>query len=96
MTKSLEYYDSGQVGELFAWLYKTWLTRRWFSKRRVMEMDVRLNNTKMFLPEIRTNYGKFSLKFQEALVWNQIPDNLKHLCRSSFKKKLKISYTVNY
>ena len=38
----------------------------------------------------------FSLKFQEALVWNQIPDNLKHLSRSSFKKKLKISYTVNY
>ena len=48
------------------------------------------------LPKIRTNYGKFSLKFQGALIWNKIPDNFKTLRINSVKKKLKIYYTANY
>ena len=48
------------------------------------------------LPKIRTKYGKFSLKFQVALIWNKIPNNFKSPGRNSFKKKLKINYTANY
>ena len=48
------------------------------------------------LPKIKTNYGKFSSKFQSAFIWNKTPDNFKSLNRNSFKKKLKINYTANY
>ena len=47
------------------------------------------------LLKIRTNYEKFSLKFQGALIWNKIPDNFKSLNRNLLKK-LKINYTANY
>ena len=48
------------------------------------------------IPKTRTSYGKFSLKFQGTVIRNKIPDNIKGLNRNSFKKKVKINYTVNY
>ena len=30
-----------------------------------------------YIPTIRTNYGKFSLRFQGPKVWNEINDHLK-------------------
>lgn len=41
------------------------------------------------LPPIRTNYGKFSIKFQGVKIWNSLSEETKSLHRSSFKKTLK-------
>ena len=38
---------------------------------------------------IRTNYGKFSIKFQGAKIWNSLSEETKSLHRLSFKKTLK-------
>ena len=47
------------------------------------------------LPPIRTNYGKFSIKFQGVKIWNSLSEETKSLHRSSFKKTLK-KRTHNY
>ena len=58
--------------------------------------NIHHNNTRLAsrssnsLPKIRTNYGKFGLEFQGALIWNKIPGNFKSLGRNSF------NYTTNY
>ena len=41
------------------------------------------------LPPIRTNYGKFSIKFQGEKIWNSLGEETKSLHRPSFKKTLK-------
>ena len=44
---------------------------------------IRSHNTrtasKIFIDYKRTNYGKFSLKFREAQIWNKLPKDLKIL-----------------
>ena len=35
---------------------------------------------------IRTNYGKFSIKFVGAYVWNSLDEDLKNLGKAPFKK----------
>ena len=37
------------------------------------------------LPKIRTNYGKFSIRFSGAKIWNKIDESLKKLKREKFK-----------
>ena len=39
--------------------------------------------------KIRTNYGKFNIRFSGAKVWNSIQENLKSEKRNQFKKILK-------
>ena len=48
------------------------------------------------LPQVRTNYGKFNIRFTGVKVWNYIDDKLKTLKKSAFKKKLKDSLIASY
>ena len=41
------------------------------------------------LPPIRTNYGKFSIKFQGAKIWNSLSEQTKSLHRLALKKTFK-------
>ena len=45
---------------------------------------------------IRTNYGKFSIKFMGPTVWNQIDGKLKNSSLKSFKQKIKESLLETY
>lgn len=40
------------------------------------------------LPYVRTNYGKFNIKFVGAKVWNSLDEDLKNLNKTPFKKQL--------
>ena len=42
-----------------------------------------------YKPKIRTNYGKFGIRFQGPKVWNVIDECIKLLNKYSFKRKLK-------
>ena len=42
--------------------------------------------------KIRTNYGKFNIRFSSAKVWNSIQENLKSEKRNQFKKILNYVY----
>ena len=48
------------------------------------------------LPPIRTNYGKFSIKFQGAKIWNSLSEETKSLHRLAFKKTLKREIIQSY
>ena len=48
------------------------------------------------IPSIRTNYVKFSLRFQGPKIWNNLEDSLKSLTRIAFKHKLKIKLINEY
>ena len=37
---------------------------------------------------IRTNYGKFSIKFQGPIIWNDLDEELKTFSRYKFKKTI--------
>jgi hypothetical protein len=41
------------------------------------------------LPKIRTNYGKFNIRFAGPKTWNDIKEDLKSLGKSKFKQELK-------
>ena len=45
---------------------------------------------------IRTNYGKFNIRFSGAKVWNSIQENLKSEKRNQFKKILKKNILSTY
>ena len=48
------------------------------------------------LPKVRTNYGKFNIRFVGSNVWNSIDENLKGLSKSQFKNKLKNNLLNSY
>ena len=48
------------------------------------------------LPQIRTNYGKFSIKFQGAKIWNSLCEGTKSLHRLAFKKTIKKEIIQSY
>jgi hypothetical protein len=41
------------------------------------------------IPKIRTNYGKFNIRFSSVKVWNEIDDEIKKLKPSKFKAEVK-------
>jgi hypothetical protein len=46
------------------------------------------------LPKIRTNYGKFGIRFQGPKIWNSLDESFKTLQKYSFKSKFK-KYLIN-
>ena len=63
----------------------------------MLSYNTRLASKMSFsLPQVRTNYGKFNIRFTGVKVWNSIDDKLKTLKNSAFKKKLKDSLIASY
>ena len=48
------------------------------------------------LAKVRTNYGKFNIRFQGPMIWNSIDADLKSFSLSSFKLNLKEHLINNY
>ena len=48
------------------------------------------------LPLIRTNYGKFSIKFKGAKIWNSVSEEMKSLHGLALKKILKKEIIQSY
>ena len=50
-----------------------------------------------YTPAIRTNFGKFSLRYQGPLTWNAIDHNTKEINhRKIFKQKIKAQFLKTY
>lgn len=64
---------------------------------KVHSYNTRLASKKSYkLQAVRTNYGKFSIRFQGPSIWNKLDENLKLLSWRQFKYKLKITLLTNY
>ena len=64
---------------------------------KVHQYNTRLASKKSFyIPKIRTNYGKFSIRFNGAKIWNLIQDDFKLKGRNVFKRRLKESILNEY
>ena len=48
------------------------------------------------IPQVRTNYGTFSIRFQGTKVWNDISDDIKLLPLKIFKKNQKLILREKY
>ena len=48
------------------------------------------------LPSVRTNYGKFNLRFIGAKIWNTISDDKKRMPKHSFKEAIKSNLLNSY
>ena len=48
------------------------------------------------IPQVRTNYGIFNIRFQDAEVWNDISDDIKLLALNILKKNLKLILLEKY
>ncbi len=48
------------------------------------------------IPLIRTNYGKFSLRFQGPKIWNAIDECIKKSSKFSFKRNFKNNLIALY
>ena len=49
-----------------------------------------------YLPNPRTNYGIFNIRFQGTKIWNDIQDDLKNLSLNRFKSEIKKGFFENY
>ena len=57
---------------------------------KIHNYNTRLASKKSYYtPPVRTNYGKFSIRFNGVKIWNSIDELYKHLSRSKFKQQLK-------
>ena len=64
---------------------------------KVHQYNTRLASKKSFyIPKIRPNYGKFSIRFNGAKIWNSIQDDFKLKGRNVFKRRLKESILNEY
>ena len=68
------------------------------SIRKVHNYNTRLSSSSAYYtPAIRTNYGKFSLRYQGPLTWNSIDHNTKEINhRKIFKQKIKAQFLKTY
>ena len=49
-----------------------------------------------YLPFVRTNYGKFNIRFQGPSIWNCIDKDIKLSSKAMFKKKIQAQYLKKY
>ena len=64
---------------------------------KVHQYNTRLSSKKSFyIPKIRTNYEKFSIRFNGAKIWNSIQDDFKLKGCNVFKRRLKESILNEY
>lgn len=85
----LHNYSHGKLPEIFS---------DYFSEvRSKHQYGTRLASRSTFsLSRVRTNYGKFRIKYIGPQIWNDIDESLKTLSLSTFKRKLKKLLIMNY
>ena len=67
------------------------------SIKTVHQYNTRLASKKSYyLPKVRTNYGKFSIRFIGVKLWNLIQDDNKLKSRNCFKRLISNSILNNY
>ena len=49
-----------------------------------------------YLPFVRTNYGKFNIRFEGPSIWNCIDKDTKLSSKTMFKKKIQARYLKKY
>ena len=47
-----------------------------------------------YINTIKTNYGKFNIRFAAVKVWNHLNESIKHLPLKTFEDKVKLHLTV--
>ena len=63
---------------------------------KVHSYNTRLSTKKTYyLPNVRTNYGLFNIRFKGCKIWNDI-ENIKQCSLKSFKKELKSRLISKY
>ena len=64
--------------------------------------SVRSYNTRLaskstcYTNTIKTNYGKFNIRFAAVKVWNHLEESIKHLPLKTFKNKVKLNTLQSY
>jgi hypothetical protein len=73
-----------------------------FNRRNVHVENVHNYNTRSlatqsyYLPKIRTNYGRFNVRFQGPIVWNAIDFHVESLSFKKLKKYIKQDFISKY
>ena len=52
--------------------------------------------TTFYVPNIRTNYGKFIIRYNEPILWNETDERFKILTPYSFKSELSMHFIHLY
>ena len=52
--------------------------------------------TTFYVPKIRTNYGKFNIRYNGPILWNETDERFKILTPHSFKKELSMHFIKFY
>ena len=54
------------------------------------------SNSLYHIPPVRTNYGKFNIRFNVAIIWNNIDESFKRLGLFRFKREIKNARIASY
>ena len=89
--------------DLFMYDYKTQKLPEVFDDFFTESSAIHNYNTRLasrssfYVPKVKTNYGKFNIRFAGVSTWNTIPDDLKNLpSKSKLKKQLSKSLLQTY
>ena len=48
------------------------------------------SSSSCYIPPVRTNYGKFNIRFNGAIIWDNIDESFKRLSLLRFKRELRM------
>ena len=54
------------------------------------------HNATFYVPKIRTNYGKFNIRYNGPILWNETDERFKILTVHSFKRELSLHFINSY
>ena len=49
-----------------------------------------------YINSVKTNYGKFNIRFAAVKVWNDLDENIKYLPLKMFKNEVKLNILQEY
>ena len=69
---------------------------RWNSSSLLSRVSFTTNQGSCYIPPARTNYGKLNIRFNGAIIWNNVDESFKRLSLFRFKREIKNSRIATY
>ena len=82
-------FNTGKVPKIFDSLFAKTSCKRNVNTRFA-------SRSTFYLPKIRTNYGKFNIRFNGPKLWNELDERFKCLTSNRFKKELTLHFISLY
>ena len=82
-------FNTGKLPKIFDSLFVKWISCK-------HNVNTRFAFRSFYLPKIRTNYGKFNIRFNGPKLWNELDERFKCRTSNQFEKELTSHFVSLY